>query len=130
MAGPKVLVTGASGLIGGLVLRDLSAKYEFSGLSRREVDGIPHTTADVTDLDAIRPAFQDKDAVLHLAVSVDVDNWDAQMSVTANGTLNVFRAAQEAGVGKVVFMSSGSTMCAWEWDDALPYGRLARGDWD
>jgi nucleoside-diphosphate-sugar epimerase len=27
-------------------------------------------------------------------------------------------------------MSSGSTMCAWEWDDALPYGRLARGEWD
>jgi nucleoside-diphosphate-sugar epimerase len=130
MPGPRVLVTGASGLIGGLVLRDLSAKYEFSGLSRRAVDGIPHTTADVTDLDAIRPAFQNIDAVLHLAVSVDVDNWDAQMSVTANGTLNVFRAAQEAGVGKVVFMSSGSTMCAWEWDDALPYGRLARGDWD
>jgi nucleoside-diphosphate-sugar epimerase len=130
MPGPKVLVTGATGLIGGLVLRDLSAKYEFSGLSRRAMDGIPHTIADVTDLDAIRPAFQDIDAVLHLAVSVDVDNWDAQMSVTANGTLNVFRAAQEAGVGKVVFMSSGSTMCAWEWDDALPYGRLARGDWD
>ena len=64
MPGPRVLVTGASGLIGGLVLRDLSAKYEFSGLSRRPVDGIPHTTADVTDLDAIRPAFQDTDAVL------------------------------------------------------------------
>jgi len=127
---PKVLVTGASGLIGGLVLRDLSGTYDFSGLSRRPVAGIPHTEADVTDLDAIRPAFVGQDAVLHLAVSVDVDNWDAQMAITANGTLNVFRAAQEAGVGRVVFMSSGSTMCAWEWDDALPYGRLARGQWD
>lgn len=130
MAKRKILITGASGLIGGLVLRDLSDRYEFSGLSRRPVAGIPHTAASITDLDAIRPAFRGMDGVLHLGVSVDVDNWDEQMEVTALGTLNVFRAAQEAGVGQVVFMSSGSTMCGWEWDDALPYGRLARGEWD
>ena len=127
MAKPKILITGASGLIGGLVRRDLSDRYEFSGVSRTAVPGIPYTVASITDLDAIRPAFRGMDGVLHLGVSVDVDNWDAQMDVTALGTLNVFRAAQEAGVPKVVNMSSGSTMCAWEWDDALPYGRLARG---
>jgi nucleoside-diphosphate-sugar epimerase len=130
MTRPKILVTGASGLIGGLVLGNLSDRYEFSGLSRRPVDGIPFTQASITDLDAIRPAFEGVDGVLHLAVSVDVDNWDEQMAITAQGTLNVFRAAHEAGVGRVVFMSSGSTMCGWEWDDALPYGRLAGGGWD
>ncbi len=93
MAKPKVLITGASGLIGGLVLRDLSDRYAFSGLSRTPVKGVPHTPASITDLDAIRPAFRGMDAVLHLGVSVDVDNWDAQMAVTAEGTLNVFRAA-------------------------------------
>ena len=127
---PKVLITGASGLIGGLVLRDLSDRYEFSGLSRRPVEGIPYTVASITDADAIRPAFAGRDAVLHLGVSVAVDDWDDQVAVTAIGTLNVFRAAQEAGVPKIVFMSSGSTMCGWEWDDSLPYGRLARGEWD
>jgi len=130
MAKRKILITGASGLIGGLVLRGLSDRYEFSGLSRRSVPGIPHTAASITDLDAIRPVFHGVDGVLHLGVSVDVENWDEQMEVTSLGTLNVFRAAQEAGVGQVVTMSSGSTMCAWEWDDALPYGRLARGEWD
>ena len=130
MAKPKILITGASGLIGGLVRRDLSDTYEFSGVSRTAVPGIPYTVASIADLDAIRPAFRGVDGVLHLGVSVDVDNWDEQMDVTALGTLNVFRAAQEAGVPKVVNMSSGSTMCGWEWDDALPYGRLARGEWD
>jgi dTDP-4-dehydrorhamnose reductase len=130
MARPQVLITGASGLIGGLVRRDLSDRYSFSGLSRNPVPGLPYTRASITDLDAIRPAFAGTDAVLHLGVSVDVDNWDPQMAITAEGTLNVFRAAQEAGVPRVVFMSSGSTMCGWEWDDTLPYGRLARGEWD
>ena len=85
MARPKILVTGASGLIGGLVLRDLRESYEFSGLSRRAVAGIPYTVASITDLEAIRPAFAGVDGVLHLGVSVDVDNWDDQMSVTALG---------------------------------------------
>ena len=36
-----VLITGANGLIGGLVLQGLGDKYEFSALNRRAVDGIP-----------------------------------------------------------------------------------------
>ena len=64
---PKVLITGASGLIGGLVIRDLSDKYEFSGFSRRAVAGIPHTQADITDIEALRSATKGMDMVLHLA---------------------------------------------------------------
>ena len=66
----RVLVTGASGLIGGLVIEQLGHKYELSGLSRRPVDGIPHLQADVGNLQAIRTAFQDVDVVLHLAADV------------------------------------------------------------
>ena len=67
MPNKKVLITGASGLIGGLVLDGLSDKYEFSGLSRRPVGGIPHTAASITDAEAIKPAFEGIDTVLHLA---------------------------------------------------------------
>ena len=130
MARPTVLVTGASGLIGGLVVGGLRDRYDFRGLSRHPIQGIPYTTASITDLGAIRPAFHGVDAVLHLGVGIEEDDWDDQVAVTAIGTLNVFRAAQEAGVPRVVHMSSGSTMCGWEWDDSLPYGRLARGEWD
>ena len=49
MARRKVLITGASGLIGGLTIKHLGEKYEFSGLSRRPVAGIPHLVADITD---------------------------------------------------------------------------------
>jgi len=43
MSMPKVLITGASGLIGGLTIAGLGHKYEFSGLSRRPVARAPST---------------------------------------------------------------------------------------
>jgi nucleoside-diphosphate-sugar epimerase len=130
-AKPKVLITGASGLIGRLTREQLGETYDFSALNRRPVDGIPCLQADISDLDAITPAFQGISTVLHLAAfTEDVQDWDGTMRVTVQGTLNVFKAAQAAGVKKVVFMSSGSTMCAYEWDDGSPYGMMARGEYD
>jgi NAD+ dependent glucose-6-phosphate dehydrogenase len=131
MTKPKVLVTGASGLIGGLVLRDLADRYDFSGLSRHAVPGIAYTEAEITDLEAVRRAVAGVDMVLHLAGETkNDDNWDDHFNVTAGGTINVLRAAADARVRRVVFMSTGSTMCGWEWDDSLPYGRLAAGERD
>jgi nucleoside-diphosphate-sugar epimerase len=128
---PKVLVTGASGLIGGLVVRHLGDKYEFSGLNRRHVEGIKNTQADIADLDAIRPAFVGMDMVVHMSAETkDLANWDKIIANSIVGTVNVFRAAQEAGVKRVVFGSSGGTMCGHERDDSLPYGRLAAGRYD
>lgn len=130
MTKPKVLITGASGLIGRLTIAGLSHKYEFSGLSRRPVAGVPCLPADICDGAAIKPAFRGMDMVLHLAAYTGPDNWEETMAVTVQGTLNVLQAAQEAGVKRVVYMSSGSTMCGYEWDDDKPYGKLARGEYD
>lgn len=131
MTKPSVLITGASGLIGGLVLRELADRYTFSGMSRHAVAGIPYTEASVADLGAVRRAVEGMDMVLHLAGETkNADDWDDHFQVTAGGAINVFRAAAEAGVQRVVFMSTGSTMCGWEWDPDLPYGKLAAGDQD
>src|SRR3569833_406160 len=123
---PKVLITGASGLNGGLVIRDLSDKNEFSGLRRRPDPAYVHTQAEISDPVAIRKASAGMDMVLHLAAETqDYDVWDKVMSNTIGGTLNVYRAAQEAGVKRVVFMSTGSMMCGYEWYEGSPYGALA-----
>jgi len=125
-----VLITGASGLIGGLTIAALGDKYEFSGLSRRPVQGIPHTQADITDAKAIEPAFNGIHTVLHLAAANqpdDVFNWTATMQGTVQGTLNVYEAARKSNVQRIIHMSSGCTQLAYEWDDLLPYGALANG---
>ena len=120
-AKPKVLVTGASGLIGQLTINGLANEYAFSGLSRRPVAGIPHVAASVTDFDAVRRACEGVDMVLHLAAETeDYNDWDKVMQVTMGGTLNVFRAAQEAGVKRLIFASAGSVMIGYELYEGSP----------
>ena len=128
----KLLVTGASGLIGGLVIRHLGPKYELSALNRRPVKDVPTVRADVADLAAIKPAFTGVHTVLHLSAATHgfIDDWDEQIRVTAGGAVNVLRAAHEAGVRRVVLMSTGSTMCGYEWYEGSPYGALARGEYE
>ena len=64
---PRVLTTGASGLIGGLTWRNLGHKYDLSGLNRRAVPEIPSTQSDISDFDAILAAFKGIDMVIHMA---------------------------------------------------------------
>lgn len=124
----KVLITGASGLIGGITLRTLGGKYEFSALNRSSVSGVPCLQADIADLDAIQPAFEGMDMVLHLsAYTHDVNGWEGTMSVNIAGTYNVFESARQHGVKRIVFASTGSTMLGYEFD--FPYGALAEGDY-
>jgi uronate dehydrogenase len=108
-----ILVTGMSGIIGGVAGRDLASTYTVRALNRRPVEGFETVTADITDLDAIRPAFAGIDTVVHMAAYLGNDDRQ-QMNINVQGTFNVFEAAREAGVKRIVFGSSGSTVHAYE----------------
>lgn len=63
----KVLITGGAGLIGSILIDKLGDKYEFSSLDLKEAQGITSTVANLDELDAIQPAFEGIDTVVHLA---------------------------------------------------------------
>lgn len=117
--GKRILVTGMSGLIGGMAGRKLAEKYEVRALNRRAVQGVETFQADITDLEAIRPAFEGVDIVVHMAAYLGNSNAAQQISVNVGGTYNVFEAAREAGVWRIVFGSSGAVMANYERDE--PY---------
>ena len=56
----RVLITGMSGLIGGLLRGHLERQggYRLRALNRRPVEGVECVQADIADLEAIRPAFE------------------------------------------------------------------------
>ncbi|HEX2221699.1 MAG TPA: NAD(P)-dependent oxidoreductase [Candidatus Limnocylindria bacterium] len=113
-----VLVTGAEGLIGGIVRERLADRYELRALTRRQSD-FPSHVADVADYDALAPALAGVDAVVHLAASAEVDSpWDAVLSANLVGARNVLEAAQRAGTELVVFASSNHAVGMYELEGA------------
>ena len=126
----KVLVTGMSGLIGGL-LRDHLEKlggHELSALNRRPVEGVPCLQADIADLGAIKPAFEGIDVVVHLAAHTDDDSWEGNLSGNIVGAYNVYEAARMAGVKRVIFASSGNAIRGFSLVE--PYKAIAEGRYD
>ncbi len=122
-----VLIAGMSGLIGGIVRRRLEGACKLRALNRRDVEGVECHRADIADLEAIRPAFEGVDVVVHLSAAIRADI-EGYIQSNVVGTYNVFEAAREAGVKRVIFASSGSTVAGWEQKE--PYDVIAGGRYD
>ena len=125
----KVLITGMSGLIGGLLRRRLESigGYELSALNRSFVEGVECHRADIADQEAIKPAFVGKDVVVHLAAYLEND-WEGNLSANIIGTYNVYEAARLAGVKRVIFASSGYVIRGFT--SVAPYDAIAAGRYD
>ncbi|MDH3640771.1 MAG: NAD(P)-dependent oxidoreductase [Gammaproteobacteria bacterium] len=122
----KILVTGMSGLIGTAVRAGLEADHELTALNRSAVDGVATHRADICDFEAIRPAFDGQDVVVHLAAHPGEQfSWEQLRDTNVEGARHVFQAAVDAGVQRVVFASSGATVAGWEHDE--PYAALVEG---
>jgi nucleoside-diphosphate-sugar epimerase len=123
----RVLITGMSGLIGRLLRRHLEQRggYHLTALNRRSVEGVESVQADISDLQSIVPAFQGQEVVVHLAASLGFTDWEQALSANIVGAYNVYEAARLAGVKRVVFASSGSTVRGIE--RIPPYDALTTG---
>ena len=110
----RVLVTGAEGVIGGVVRRHLADRYQLSYLTHRPAE-FPSHVADIADLVSIQPAFEGIDAVVHLAGASSIDApWASVLTDNIIGTYNVFEAARQAHLSRVVFGSSNHTVGMYE----------------
>lgn len=126
----RVLITGVSGLIGGILARHLreTGGYEITALNRRPVEDFPCLQADIADLDAIRPAFDGIDTVVHMSAVTGFADWGGNLSANIIGVRNVYEAARLAGVKRVVFGSSGAAIGGFSL--VPPYDAIAEGRYD
>jgi nucleoside-diphosphate-sugar epimerase len=110
-----VAVTGPTGEIGKPLIRQLESEEEverIAGMARRPFDARAHgwtkteyRQGDITDPDAVEGLVADADVVVHLAFIV-LGASDDTRDVNLEGSRNVFRAAFDAGVERLVYLSS------------------------
>lgn len=130
----RVLVTGGAGLVGTIIRERLSKKYDFTSLDRTEAGSGRSVVADITDLGSLAAAFGGQDTVIHLAADRRADSpWDSNLQNNFVGTYNVFEAARQSGVRRVIFASSNHatggyyTVEPWKHIVAGEFARLKPG---
>jgi UDP-glucose 4-epimerase len=121
LSGRRILVTGGAGFIGSFIVEALVAEgcrvtvYDNFRTGYREnlasvsdeIVVIEHT---ILDYDRLLEACRGQDAICHQAAQLEItraiDDPIEDLQTNTAGTLNVFKAAVEAGIEWVVFASS------------------------
>ena len=116
----KVLVTGATGFIGGNLARELWRRGDDvralvrPGSNRLTIEdtGIVPVEGDILDRQSIDRAVQGCEAVFHVAAAYTFwsKNPEEVSRTNVEGTLNVLKAARDAGVSRTVYTSTVGTI--------------------
>ena len=109
----RVLVTGGSGFLGINLIRHLRGK---GIVDIRSIDLVPFdypekgqveaTVGDIRDVAALKKVMEGVTWVVHTAAALPLYSEQDIMTTDVDGTRNVMAAAQEAGVERVVMISS------------------------
>lgn len=124
----RVLVTGASGLIGGVLWDRLARDHALSGIDLRRDRSRGISRGDVGRPRSIAGAFRGIDAVIDLATGSAVDlPWD-RVETDIEGRVNVLEAARLNNVRRYVFASSNHVTGMYERDQ--PYASIVNGEYE
>ena len=112
----RVLVTGGAGFIGRHVTGHLlAAGYDVTVMlapgespAACERLGVPWVVADVRDLPSLDRAVAGMEVVVHMAAlyTLWMRDWQPLYDINVQGTMNVLRACEDAGVRRVIYTSS------------------------
>ncbi len=116
MTDKPILVTGATGHIGNVLVRKLLERGEqvraliLPGEDTTSLQGmdVEHVEGDVLDFSSLWQAFSGVKGVFHLAGVISIMPGEIPLvrRVNVEGTLNVLKAAMQAGVERLVYTSS------------------------
>ena len=111
----KVAITGATGHLGGLIVRELHARHHTMKALVRKVDerifgniDIEFIKGDLSDINALAQLMHTCDALIHCAaiISIDGDMKGLVHNTNVEGTRRVMEAAKAAGLKRVIHISS------------------------
>lgn len=109
----NVLVTGAGGLLGQAIVREMQGRCNLRGFDLRRSDApVDWREGDLTDPAAVAEAVRGQDAILQIAAIPNIwsGTGEKTMQVNVVGLYLLLSAAEQAGVRRVVVCSSDSVV--------------------
>ncbi len=130
MKNAKLLITGCNGVVGQVLWQGLQDDYDLHGLDIRETNDDRTFRADISDFEAVREVLQRVRpvAVIHLAGDPKPGaDWESILKNNIIGTRNLYEAAKEHAVKRVVLASSNRVTSGYE-KDLPPQGKISPAD--
>lgn len=118
----RVLITGAAGLVAGILRTHWKDRYQLRLADVRRVrDDGPYeefVKIDITEYDQMLQACEGMDTVVHLAAdpSPGAEFYKTLLPLNIVGAYNAFQAAHEARCRRIVFASSGQAVLGYTRD--------------
>ncbi|GGH58771.1 NAD-dependent epimerase/dehydratase family protein [Rothia aerolata] len=119
--GERVVVTGASGMLGREVVFELLRQgYSVTALQRSDAglaallpeeirERFRQVRGNITDIATVEEALSDADGVIHLAAKVSFAGaWEDFLETNVRGTRVLVEKAKDAGISRFLFISSPS----------------------
>ncbi len=109
----KILITGAGGNLGRAIIPALTAAgHSLRLFDFRDINAQGHelVIGDIRNIDDVRAAISGVDAIVHAAAlhGIHLAKWRPEdfWGINVTGTFNVYEAAREAGIKRVVLCST------------------------
>src|SRR6266516_14593 len=125
----RLLITGAAGLIGTVLMRGLEDRYVIAGVDRAR-----RRPKNVMRMDLAKPkaghgrGYDDADVVIDLAgIPDEATAWKAVWKNNIPATMNSLEAARRAGVRRYIFASSNHVIGMYERE--WPWSAIVAGEY-
>ena len=122
-----VLVTGAAGVVGSLIVPPLLQRYRLRLLDVRTLESalvpgnVEQIVADLRDEADVMAAVRGVDTIVHLAGNADpTATWDALAGSNVEATQKLWHAARMEGIRRLVFASSNHVTGMYDLDGQRP----------
>jgi len=107
----RLLITGASGRLGSqlrMATKDLAQAIRLTDVKALTdlANDEEFIQADLADMSTVLELMTGVDVVIHLGAVMPQAPWESILQANIIGTYNIFEAARQAGVKRVIFASS------------------------
>lgn len=121
----SLLITGAAGDVGTHLRRELAGRYKLRLSDLKPITdlapGEEFMRADIGRMEEVLPATRGVDAIVHLGGFSVEGPWEAILAANIVGCYNVFEAARQSGVKRLLFATSNHAVGFYARDEVIDH---------